>query len=80
MARHSLTHYGMGTSSASSVLSRHARLSRCTEDIQHSFSEGLNDGWAGREASFPDSGDYMRGWRKGHIGLEQAHLREQQLN
>ncbi len=46
---------------------------------QHSFSEGLNDGWAGREAAFPESGDYMRGWQKGHSGLIQSSQREQQI-
>lgn len=46
---------------------------------QHSFSEGLNDGWAGREATFLTSTEYMRGWYKGQVGLLQSQAREQQI-
>ncbi len=46
---------------------------------QHSFSEGLNDGWAGREAAFLTSAEYMRGWYKGQVGLLQSQAREQQI-
>jgi hypothetical protein len=46
---------------------------------QHSFSEGFNDAWAGRDASFLASADYMRGWHKGHSALLQSQVREQQI-
>ncbi len=46
---------------------------------QHSFSEGWNDGWAGRDAAFPEWGDYMRGWQKGHTGLLRSQIKEQEF-
>jgi hypothetical protein len=54
-------------------------MGRSVVGNQHSFSEGWNDGWAGREAAFPDWGDYMRGWQKGHAGLERSQIKEQEL-